>query len=103
MWHRGERRARCILLVALGCAALSSCRLSTPIRVSFAQSSHTVEAYDFVEVTARIPWPRPKNPFLDASLSGSFQLADGSRHWQVNGFCDADDGSIFKIRFMPPA
>ena len=42
------------------------------------------------------------NPFQDASLTGMLETADGSQHWNVDGFCDADDGSVFRIRFMAP-
>jgi Domain of unknown function (DUF5060) len=29
-------------------------------------------------------------------------LANGNRRWQVEGFCDSEEGSVFRIRFMPP-
>jgi hypothetical protein len=69
--------------------------------VSFSQATNTVEAYDFVEVTARVDNPDARNPFLDATLTGSFAKADGSQRKTVEGFCDSPDGSVFRIRFMP--
>jgi hypothetical protein len=80
---------------------LSGCARRPLSGVSFALSSNTVEAYDFVEVTANVSWPRARNPFTDAELNGWFETADGSKRWQVEGFCDSEDGSIFRIRFMP--
>ncbi|MHB1673674.1 MAG: DUF5060 domain-containing protein [Acidobacteriaceae bacterium] len=60
------------------------------------------KSYDFVEITANIASPDAANPFEDATLTGSFEAMDGSGHWNVNGFCDSMDGSVFRIRFMPP-
>src|SRR4029077_1850259 len=62
----------------------------------------TVEAYDFVEVTANVSSPRTTNPFTDAAFSGWFEPVSGHKRWQVEGFCDSEDGSVFHIRFMPP-
>lgn len=70
-------------------------------RVTFSQSAQSVEAYDFIEVTARIDAPAAANPFTDAALSGVFGKAGGAPLTAVAGFCDAADGSVFRIRFMP--
>src|SRR5438094_3712571 len=45
---------------------------------------------------------RPRNPFTDIVFTGWFELADGSKRWRVEGFCDSEDGSLFRIRFTPP-
>ena len=74
-----------------------------PSHVDFSQSKQVLDAYDFVELETRVSSPHAPNPFTDASLKGVFSTADGSKHWQVDGFCDSDDGSVFRIRFMPPA
>src|SRR2546428_2547209 len=88
--------------VPLAALVLTGCTLfSTP--VSFSQSARSVEAYDFVEVTARVPSPRSSLHFASATLSGSFESVDGSKRWQVEGFSDSDDGSVLRIRFMPPS
>lgn len=89
----------CACLVLDGCTHAPLALLS---HVSFAQSSQTVEAYDFVEVTANVSWSHAKNPFTDAALKGWFETVDGSKRWDVEGFCDSEDGSAFRIRFMPP-
>ena len=39
------------------------------------QSGASVEAYDFVEVTANVERPDASNPFTDATLGGSFSKA----------------------------
>jgi len=69
--------------------------------VSFSIPPASIEAYDYVEIAATIANPDAANPFMDASLSGTFQTADGSKKWNVDGFCDSADGSVFRIRFMP--
>ncbi|WP_158750245.1 DUF4038 domain-containing protein [Acidobacterium sp. S8] len=95
------RRVRwCVLLVST--LFIIGCSKPGPLNISFTQSSLTVEAYDFVEVTANVSRPRAANPFTDASLHGWFEAADGSRRWNVEGFCDSENGSLFRIRFMPP-
>ena len=106
MVHAGllssSRRVRCGLIAASGLLAVSGCGRTPLLRVSFLQSTHTVEAYDFIEVTAAVSWPHARNPFTDADLEGWFESADGKKRWLVNGFCDAEDGSAFRIRFTPP-
>ena len=69
--------------------------------VSFLPPAEMVDVYDFAEITARIDKPDARNPFLDATLSGSFSKADGSGRKTVEGFCDSTDGSVFRIRFIP--
>ena len=70
-----------------------------PASVSFSQSAQTVEAYDFVEVTVKVAAPDVKNPFTDASVEGQFGI-EGEK-LVVSGFCDSEDGSIYRIRFSP--
>ncbi len=81
---------------------LMSCHRLAPVSVSFSQSSNSIPAYDFVEVTASVSPPHAPDPFTDAEFSGWFELSNGSKRWQVEGFCDSEDGSVFHIRFMAP-
>jgi hypothetical protein len=64
------------------------------------QSSAKVDAYDFLEVTLAVKGPTPKNPFTDVSVAGQFG-PEGTDPVSVQGFCDAADGSTYRIRFMP--
>jgi len=68
--------------------------------IAFTQSAKTVDTYDFVEVTVKAKPPGGINPFTEISVTGTFGLA-GETAIPVEGFCDADDGSIHRIRFMP--
>jgi hypothetical protein len=70
--------------------------------LSISKPEQSVEVYDFLELAATIESPQIQNPFTEAALRGRFELADGSRYWQVDGFCDSEDGSVYRIRFMPP-
>src|SRR4029079_13053026 len=82
-------------------SALISSTAWAASNVSFSQPVEILEAYDFVEVTVRVDQPDVRNPFLDATLSGSFSKADGTERKTVEVFCDSADGSVFRIRFMP--
>jgi hypothetical protein len=97
-----------LISVVSTCVALIGCTRSTRSRIvlseiSFSPSTQIVEVYDFIEVTASVSQPHPRNPFTDVVFSGSFELADGSKRWRVEGFCDSEDGSLFRIRFAAPA
>ena len=87
--------------ICLWILALAPALLGAPGKVSFSQSGASVEAYDFVEVTANVDRPDASNPFTDATLGGSFGKAGGTERTTVEGFCDSADGSVFRIRFMP--
>jgi hypothetical protein len=80
---------------------LSPALMAAPKEVSFSQSSESVEAYDFIEVTVNVTTPDVHNPFTDAALRGSFRKAGAKEQIDVEGFCDSADGSVFRIRFMP--
>jgi hypothetical protein len=71
-----------------------------PAEVRFKQSADTVEVYAFLEITLELSEPPSGNPFVDASLAGEFAPA-GAPPLKVDGFCDAADGRVFRIRFMP--
>ena len=98
-----RRPAVVILSIAVlaGAVLLLGGRGLPPRSVSFSQSTKDLDAYDFVEITAQVSAPHAPNPFTDAAIRGTFEtVADGKR-WQVEGFCDAEDGSVYRVRFMP--
>ena len=91
-------------LLTLACllpAAFAPTLLGTPLKVTFTPAANDVEVYDVIEVTADVERPDVANPFTDASLRGTFAKVDGTERHAVEGFCDAADGSVFRIRFMP--
>ena len=95
-------RTACFLfsLLVFGSAVLHG---NTSPKVSFSQSVASVDVYRFVEITAAVESAGVANPFTDASFSGEFSRADGTKPVIVEGFCDAQDGSLYRIRFMASA
>ena len=73
-----------------------------PANVTFSQSSTDLDACDFVEVSAQVAGRGARNPFTDAALLGTFATVSGVQKWHVEGFSDAQDGSVYRVRFMPP-
>jgi hypothetical protein len=69
-------------------------------QVTFTASTGAVPCYDFVEVRLDVAQSEARNPFTDVSVVGLFGLR-GEPSIKVDGFCDAADGSVFRIRFMP--
>ena len=87
-------------LVVIGLLLTNVGRGGTP-KVSFTLSSETTEVFDYVEVVAKVQSPDVANPFVDATLTGSFGKAGTAVQTPVDGFCDSEDGGVFRIRFMP--
>ena len=69
-------------------------------QVRFTQSSQTIDTYDFVEIIAHVSSPHSANPFADVHFTGQFTREDEAPV-TVDGFCDSQDGTVFRIRFMP--
>jgi hypothetical protein len=103
--HRVPRWARIVFLIlaaAAGVWLLFWARLPA-LSVSFSQPASEVDAYDFIEIAANVSAPRARNPFTDASIRATFEMVGENRRWQVDGFSDAEDGSLYRVRFMPNA
>jgi hypothetical protein len=66
-----------------------------------ALATNMVDIYDFAEVTLRPEPPVGGNPFTDAVVEGEFWPVKGGIAVKVDGFCDSQDGSVYRIRFMP--
>jgi hypothetical protein len=81
--------------------------LLLPQTQSFAQvlspilRSNKIEVFDFQEITLNFKKPNAKlNPFKENQLRATFSSESGEVK-TLDGFCDSQDGSIFKVRFMP--
>ncbi len=101
IWQRYRLRLQ-ILAFVCHCVLFCGCMHRTPLHVSFSQSADSIDAHDFVEVTASVSWPHAQNPFMETEFTGWLEKADKNKKWRVAGFCDSEDGSAFRIRFMPP-
>ena len=88
------------VLSVLAVAVRDTANAQETANVTFRQSSAPVEVYDFVEVTVSVARPAAVNPFTDVTVAGEFRCGD-SKPVKVDGFCDSQDGSAFRIRFMP--
>lgn len=69
-------------------------------RPTFTIVRSQVETHDFAEIILKLPPFKAGNPFTDVLLTATF-VRDGRDTTQVVGFCDAPDGSLHRIRFMP--
>jgi hypothetical protein len=71
-----------------------------PADVRLLRPSSSVEVFDYLEFSMRVEHPQAENPFTDVVVEGEFS-PPGEPPLKVAGFCDAADGSVFRIRFMP--
>ena len=69
-------------------------------RVDSSLPVESVACYDFAEVTLHITDSAAADPGADTIVTGTFGPRGGPV-LAVDGFCDAVDGSVFRIRFMP--
>ncbi|MGC2402710.1 MAG: DUF4038 domain-containing protein [Acidobacteriaceae bacterium] len=89
------------VFLAVLATLLPAVSFAAPKGVAFSSAPAQIEAYDYVEISATIESPDATDPFVDATFTGTFEATDGSSHGNITGFCDAADGSVFRIRFMP--
>jgi hypothetical protein len=68
--------------------------------VTFHAAPAAVVVNDFCEITISVERPTAANPFTDVTIVGEFRR-QGGKPIHVDGFCDAADGRLFRIRFMP--
>ncbi len=99
-FRRAARRAATIISLIAALSAATGVLQAAPANISFSQSAASIDAYNFVEVTVHVTSPDVRNPFTEASVTGQFAAA-GQAPTHVQGFCDSEDGSVFRIRFMP--
>lgn len=64
------------------------------------EAPESVPRFDPAEFVLRLANPPKVNPFTDVEFTGQFSGPNG-RSWNVVGFCDAEDGSVFRLRFSP--
>src|ERR1700739_4082035 len=100
----GRKLSKSVAQIFLGSliALLPGVSLAAPASVSYSTAPSQINAYDFAEITATVASPDARDPFEDATLTGTLTTEDGSRRWNVEGFCDSDNGGVFRIRFMAP-
>ena len=65
----------------------------------FTQRSTHIEVFDFQEINIKVNPKGIANPFTDVAITAEF--VKGNEKTSVRGFCDEQDGSVYKVRFMP--
>jgi Protein of unknown function (DUF4038)/Domain of unknown function (DUF5060) len=79
----------------------SSSLAAAPRDIAWSVAPRTVKVFDIFEISASLSSPDAANPFTDVSFEGDFSIPAAGKSWHVSGFCDAPDGSSYRIRFMP--
>ncbi len=65
------------------------------------EAPHQAKQFEAAEFVVHVEKPSFHNPFTDAWLGGEFTSPDG-RTYHATGFCDSEDGAVFRLRFSPP-
>jgi hypothetical protein len=73
---------------------------AAPAGIEFKQSARSVEQFGEFEIEARPDRPDSAHPFTEIQFAARVTTPKG-RVIPVDGFCDAADGSVFRVRFMP--
>lgn len=87
-----------LLVCLMGCAWQAV--HASPASVRLNPGPASVAVFDFMEFTLTVDKPDAGNPFTDVAVSAEVAPPTGPAV-KVDGFCDAEDGSVFRVRFMP--
>ncbi|MBL8173940.1 MAG: DUF4038 domain-containing protein [Bryobacterales bacterium] len=82
--------AACLIASAAGAVAQS---------IRFEAPAQTAQ-YEAAEFVLRLDTPSFANPFLVTAPFAEIALPEGGKHI-VTGFCDSEDGGIFRLRYAP--
>jgi hypothetical protein len=89
------------ILAVMGWMLLTGNSMASP-QVTLVPAKAEVQVHDFLELTLQVKASAAANPFTDVEIKASFRL-DDQPPIAVTGFCDALDGSQYKLRFLPRA
>lgn len=67
--------------------------------LTFTTNRPQIERFDYWEATLRLSRPLKGNPFTAVTLEGV--VASDTATYPVIGFCDSQDGTVFRLRYMP--
>lgn len=99
--NNGVLSALICRIALLACLVVPATVSTRAAQVTVTASDRAVDRFEFVEFTVRVADPPAGNPFTEAEVAGVFRLPDGGDEVRVDGFCDSEDGSVFRLRFMP--
>lgn len=87
-------RLTCIIILLL-----FSCQFLHAQKPVFQQKAGDIEVFDFQEITMKVNPKSITNPFTDVVIQGEF--TNGDENITASGYCDSQDGSLYRLRFMP--
>lgn len=93
------QQATCLSAVAWLAAVAMAVEPAT-LRVQLA-APHSVPCFDPAEFVLRVENPAFRNPFTDVAVTGTFDAPGLPKPIEVQGFADAADGTVFRLRFSP--
>lgn len=88
------------LLSVFGLFLASPASWAKPDAVFLDLPTRSVAVSDFAEYEARVKRPDAANPFVDATLTAEVTSPTG-KVTVVTGFCDAAEGTLYRVRVMP--
>lgn len=97
----GALLAVCLLVLAPSVDARPRLAVTDPTStwITAQLASDTVEVFDFAEVAVHVATPFEGNPFTGVEVTGTLTEV-GAAPIAVPGFCDSDNGTLFRIRFL---
>ena len=87
------------LLVGLASCVYPSVTQASAVTL---EAPASVKRFEPAEFVVRVAQPSFTNPFTEAELTGTFSTANETTV-TVGGFCDSQDGRVFRLRFCPAA
>lgn len=81
----------------IGMALLAACGYGQTMRL---QAPESVARYEMAEFVLQVEEPRLANPFTAVAPTAEITLPGGGKHI-VTGFCDSEDGRVFRLRYAP--
>jgi uncharacterized protein DUF4038/3-keto-disaccharide hydrolase/uncharacterized protein DUF5060 len=88
-----------VLVVLLSVAWSRGALAGTGGGVTFPTPPFRVERYGLWEAEIRVASPAPGNPFTAGRVVSTFTHLASGRTTSVEGFCDSQDGSVYRVRF----
>lgn len=94
---KSTMKLKTIFFLVLTLSVCAQKRIST---VTFSSNKTTLETYEYWEGSFTLKKPLVQNPFTEVSVYGEVIDEKGIKT-SVEGFCDEQNGLVFKVRFMP--
>ncbi|MBN2413901.1 VCBS repeat-containing protein [candidate division KSB1 bacterium] len=87
----------CFILIQIVVIVSQSIQARTVVKENH---SSVFSVYEIVEISLSVSEPSVQNPFTEVSVSAVF-TAPSADEIQIKGFCDSNNGSLYRLRFTP--